>query len=394
MKKRIAAIFTALMLICTNAYAAPPGVTVVIPPKDNLSDEKYVITVAIAENPGFAAAQIELAYDKDVIECQQIIPGEVLKEMLTDTNPKATGEKQSAILSAAGTENISVSGNIASFVFDKPKDGNPAFEFTQLELTALDGTRLDLDINIQNDYGDISSGEEKTPDSNTTNKPGGSSSGGGGKHNLGGGQITIQPSGDVKPAEDIKPTEDAKPTEDIKPAKTFTDVDDTHWAKAYIDKAVEIGIVSGYENGAFLPDKEMSRAEFATIVWNMAGKPANEEKINLNDVTSDDWFYTQIVWAYKNGYISGTSENEFSPNANITREQAMTILWRYKGSPNAENAADKFSDCNEISDYAKPAMNWATANNIISGTSETKLAPKANATRAQLAAIIVRILNK
>ena len=388
MKKRIAAIFTALMLICTNAYAAPPGVTAVIPPKDSLTDEKYVITIGIAENPGFAAAQIELAYDKDVIECQQIIPGEVLKGMLTDTNPQATGEKQSAILSAAGTEDISVSGNIASFVFDKPKDGNPAFEFTRLELTALDGTRLDLDINIQNDYGDISSGEEKAPDSNPTNKPGGSSSGGGGKHNSGGGQITIQPSGDVKPAEDIKPTEDTKPT------KTFTDVDDTHWAKAYIDKAVEIGIVSGYENGAFLPDKEMSRAEFATIVWNMAGKPASEEKLNLNDVTPDDWFYTQIVWAYKNGYISGTSENEFSPNANITREQAMTILWRYKGSPNAESATDKFSDCNEISSYAKPAMNWAAANNIISGTSETELSPKSNATRAQLAAIIVRILNK
>ena len=378
MKKRIAAIFTALMLICTNAYAAPPGVTAVIPSKDSFTDEKYVITIGIAENPGFAAAQIELAYDKNVIECQQIIPGEVLKGMLTDTNPQATGEKQSAILSAAGTEDISVSGNIASFVFDKPKDGNPAFEFLQLELTALDGTRLNLDINIQNDYGDILSGGEKETDS----KPGGSSSGGGGKHNSGGGQITIQPSGDVKPAEDIKPV------------KIFTDVDDTHWAKAYIDKAVEMGIVSGYENGAFLPDKEMSRAEFATIVWNMAGKPASEEKLNLNDVTPNDWFYPQIVWAYKNGYISGTSENEFSPNANITREQAMTILWRYKGSPNAENATDKFSDCNEISDYAKSAMNWAVANNIISGTSKTELAPWANATRAQLAAIIVRILNK
>lgn len=79
MKKRIAAIFTALMLVCTNAYAAPPGVTAVIPPKDSLTDEKYVITIGIAENPGFAAAQIELAYDKNVIECQQIIPGELLK---------------------------------------------------------------------------------------------------------------------------------------------------------------------------------------------------------------------------------------------------------------------------------------------------------------------------
>ena len=126
----------------------------------------------------------------------------------------------------------------------------------------------------------------------------------------------------------------------------------------------------------------------------MAGKPASEESLSLNDVTSGDWFYTQIAWAYKNGYISGTSENEFSPDTNITREQAMTILWRYKGGPNAENVTDKFLDCNEISDYAKSAMNWAVANNIISGTSETELSPKSNATRAQLAAIIVRILNK
>lgn len=388
MKKRIATIFMVSILVCISVYAVSPEISVVIPAKDKLTDNKYIITVDIAENPGFAATQIELAYNKDVIECQQIIPGEVLKGMLTDTNPQATGEKQSAILSAAGAENISASGNIASFVFDKPKDGNPAFEFAQLELTALGGTRLDLDINIQNDYGDISSGEEKAPDSNSTNKPSGSSTGGGGKHNSGNGQITIQPSGDVKPAEDIKPTEDTKPT------KVFTDVDDTHWAKSYIDKADEIGIVSGYENGAFLPDKEMTRAEFATIVWNMAGKPASEEKLNLNDVTPNDWFYTQIAWAYKNGYISGTSANEFSPNANITREQAMTILWRYKGSPNAENVTDKFSDCNEISYYAKSAMNWAVDGGIISGIGENILSPKSNATRAQLAAIIVRILIK
>lgn len=371
MKKQIAAVFTALLLVCASAYASPPSVTLIIPPRDKLTGNIYIISVSISENTGFSAAQIELSYNNDVAECLQVIPGEVLKGMLTDTNPNAPGEKQSAILSAAGTENVSASGNIASFVFGKPKDGNPEFELTQLELTALDGTKLDCDIIVQNNYGDISPGKDKRPGRNNT-----------GISSPGSGQITITPTGDIKPAEDKKP------------AKAFTDVDDTHWAKTYIDKAVEIGIVSGYENGTFLPDKEMSRAEFATIVWNMAGKPANEEKLNLNDAAPDDWFYTQISWAYKNGYISGTGENEFSPNANITREQAMTILWRYKGSPNAESATDKFSDCNEISGYAKSAMNWAVANNIISGTSETELAPGANATRAQLAAIIVRILNK
>lgn len=374
MKKRIAAIFAALILVCTTVYASPPGVTAVIPPKDKLTDNKYVITVDIAENSGFAAAQIELVYNKDVAECRQIIPGELLKGMLVDTNPKATGEKQSAILSAAGTENISATGNIASFVFDKPKDGNPEFEFARFELTALDGTKLDCDINIQNNYGDISSAEEEDKDNNRSN--------GGGRHTSGKGQITIQP------------TEDIKPADDTKTVKVFADVEETHWAKAYIDKAVKMGIVSGYENGTFLPDKHMSRAEFATIIWNMAGKPASEESLNLNDVSADDWFYTQVVWAYKNGYISGTGENEFSPGADITREQAMTILWRYKGSPNAENITGAYSDCVNISEYAKTAMDWAVENNIISGTSETELSPKLHATRAQLAAIIVRILSK
>lgn len=378
MKKRAVAIFILLILACANVYAASPEVTVTIPPKEQLTDNQYIITVDIAENPGFAAAQIELTYNSDVAECRQIIPGEILKGMLADTNPKAAGEKQSAILSAAGTENISVSGKIASFVFDKPKEGNPEFEFIQLELTALDGTKLDCDINIQNNYGDISPDGEKEPN----NKPGGNSSGGIGKYNSGGGPLIIQPNGDIKLADETKP------------AKTFADVDGTHWAKTYIDKAVEMGIVSGYENGTFLPDKEMSRAEFATIVWNMAGKPASEEKLILNDVTPDDWFYPQIAWAYKNGYISGTGENEFSPNTNITREQAMTILWRYKGSSDAENVTDRFSDCHEISEYAKSAMNWAVANNIISGTSKTELSPKTAATRAQLSAIIVRILDR
>ena len=169
MKKRAVAIFILLILACANVYAASPEVTVTIPPKEQLTDNQYIITVNIAENPGFAAAQIELTYNKDVAECRQIIPSEILKGMLADTNPKAAGEKQSAILSAAGTENISVSGKIASFVFDKPKEGNPEFEFIQLELTALDGTKLDCDINIQNNYGDISPSEEKEPN-NTAEK--------------------------------------------------------------------------------------------------------------------------------------------------------------------------------------------------------------------------------
>lgn len=382
MKKRIIAILTELMLISTVAYTASSEIVVNIPDKTKLTEGQYTVTVTMSENPGFSAAQIELSYNKDVLSCQKVIPGEILDGMLVDTNPAASGEKMSAIISAAGTENTTAIGNLASFVFDKPKDGNPEFELTAFELTSADGEKLDLEVNIQNNYGEVKNDTDKTPSGNDKPSQSGGVSGNGGHHGAsskpGGGTITIQPID--------------KPKEETVPAKSFIDVTDTHWAKDYIEKAAAMGIISGYENGSFLPDKEMTRAEFATILWNVAGKPDKATKTNFTDVSETDWFYKQIAWAHSEGYISGMSNTEFSPNAKITREQAMTILYRYKGSPDAENVIDKFADSSDVSDYAKDAMNWAVSNNIISGTSETQLSPKKNATRAELATIMVRFL--
>lgn len=383
MKKRFMTNSLIGLLISTVVYAAPPGIVVSIPGKAELADGGYTVTVTMSENPGFSAAQIELSYNKDVLSCQKVIPGEVLSGMLVDTNPAASGDKTSAILSAAATENVTAIGNLVSFVFDKPKDGDPEFELTAFELTSADGKKLDLNIDIQNNYGGIKKDTESTP--TDTDKPSqGDSQSGGGGHSSGAskpndGTITIQPI--------------EKPKEETEPAKTFTDVTDAHWAKEYIEKAAAMGIVSGYENGTFLPDSEMTRAEFATILWNVAGKPDKLAKTNFLDVSENDWFYKQIAWAYGEGYISGVSDTEFSPNSNITREQAMTILYRYKGSPDTENAIGKFADNSDVSGYAKNAMSWAVANNIISGTSETELSPKMNATRAQLAAIMIRFIN-
>lgn len=377
MKKRFITTSLIGFLISTVVYAAPPGVTVSIPDKTKLTDDMYTVTVTMNENPGFSAAQIELSYNKDVLGCQKVVPGEVLSGMLTDTNPAANGDKTSAILSAAATENVTAIGTLASFVFDKPKDGDPEFELTAFELTSADGKKLDLNIDIQNNYGEIKKDPEQTPTDTDKPSQGGSSGGGHGSSKPSGGTITIQPID--------------KPKEEN--AKTFTDVTDAHWAKEYIEKAAAMGIVSGYENGTFLPDSEMTRAEFATILWNVAGKPDKSAKPNFTDVSETDWFYKQIAWAYGEGYISGVSDTEFSPNSNITREQAMTILYRYKGSPDTENAIGKFADKSDVSEYAENAMSWAALNNIISGTSENTLSPKMNATRAQLATIMIRFIN-
>lgn len=380
MKKSVIIATLSMLLIGFSVYAAPPGIAVSIPDKAELVDGQYIVTVTMSENPGFLAAQMELSYNSEVIECKKIIPGEILKGMLTDTNPTASGEKTSAILSAAGTENTTQTGTLASFVFAEPKEGNPQFAIDALELTDADGKKLDLDIDIQNNYGET---EKETPPTNGGDSSGNTSSGG--TH----GGTTSKPSGGsitTHPAD--------KPTEATEPKQTFADVPQTHWAKESIEKAVEMGIVSGYEDGEFKPDDEMTRAEFATVLWNVAGKPEPSSTPNLSDISANDWFYKQVAWGYGEGFITGTNQTAFSPNDNLTREQAMTVLWRYQGRSEAENVLDEFIDSEDVSVYAKDAMNWAVANGIISGVTETELSPGTTATRAQFATIMVRFLNQ
>ena len=390
--KKLFSTLLALLLMTNIVYAASTEVSVNIPSKDELTEGKYLISVDISDNPGFASLQIELFYNENTLTCEKVVPGEVVQGMLTDFNPKATGEKTSAILSVAGINNTTENGNLATFVFEKPKSGNPKLEFLLVEMMTADGKQVECETKITDNYGEFEEEPEDVPETDipsddaeddttsgsTTSKP--TYSGGSGSTS--------------KPNETVihdEPKEEQKPEE--KPIITFIDVSG-HWANDYIIDAVNLGIVNGMPDGTFAPDKEMTRAEFATILWNMAEKPSTDEKSGFSDIKENDWYYNQIAWAYKNGYINGVSDNEFNPNGNITREQAMTILYRYAGSPETTETLEKFKDKENISSFALSAMSWAVENKIISGVSETEIAPKMSATRAQLATIIVRYLKK
>lgn len=393
--KKLLSTFLALLLTTNIVYASE--ITVTIPEQKELVEDKYIISVDIMDNPGFASLQIELFYNDDVLTCEKVLPGDVVKGMLTDSNPKAEDEKTSAILSVAGINNTTENGNLASFVFEKPKAGNPKIEFLLVELMTADGKEADCEIKVTDNYGEFEEvpdvtppaddGEDDTPStdegSSEENLPG--SSGGG--SSSGGG--VWKPSTPSTPDTGGNVIHD----EELKPTITFSDVTN-HWASEYIKEAVTLGIVNGMPDGTFAPDKEMTRAEFATILWNMAEKPSTDEKSGFSDIKENDWYYNQIAWAYKNGYINGVSDNEFNPNGNITREQVMTILYRYAGSPQTTETLEKFKDKENISSFALSAMSWAVENKIISGVSETEIAPKMSATRAQLATIIVRYLKR
>lgn len=416
MKKALFLLLLSLLLV-VPVFAAETSITVTIPQKAVLIGDQYYVTVSVSGNPGFSSMQLELFYDDAVMECVKVIPGDVVKGMLCDSNPRATGSGTSAILSAAGSSNITGDGTLATFVFDKPKSGDPAFSFVLTEIRNTAGAQLTYNTDIKNSYTDTDEDPPET-DPPETNPPATSP------------PATNPPETQppipqyppswppfiwetdppvTNPPETIPPQTSAPdplpPARDPKldlPAfreipqgesMLFTDTDAAHWAHAYISEASARGVLEGYPDDTFRPENEMTRAEFAVLLWKLSDRPSVIGVEPFRDVSYSDWYRTAVVWAYQNGYIQGVTSDTFSPGGTITREQAMTILYRYTDNPPERDSLSAFADKDSVSPYAEKAMSWAVSAGIITGVDATHLAPGANATRAQLSAIMVRYIH-
>ncbi|WP_418375836.1 S-layer homology domain-containing protein [Agathobaculum sp.] len=164
--------------------------------------------------------------------------------------------------------------------------------------------------------------------------------------------------------------------EDTKPSKNgFDDVASSDWFADAVKYVADKGLMSGTGSDKFAPSATTTRAMLMTILARYAGE----------DTTGGaTWYEKGMEWAKAKGVSDGTN-----PNASITREQLVTMLYRYAGSPKADGKLDSFSDSASVSTYAADAMQWAVANGIVNG-SNGKLNPQNNATRAEVAAILMR----
>ncbi len=176
------------------------------------------------------------------------------------------------------------------------------------------------------------------------------------------------------------------------PSAEFSDVDAKAWYHEAIDYAVGNGLMNGMGDGTFAPNAEMTRAQLVTVLYRMAGSPSVEGIENpFKDVAENAWFVDAVLWAADNGIVNGTSADTFSPNAAATREQFVTILYRYTAGEAVED--DKLADvpdADRISDYAREAMNWAVANGLIQGDDKGQVNPLNSATRAEIATLLMR----
>jgi hypothetical protein len=150
----------------------------------------------------------------------------------------------------------------------------------------------------------------------------------------------------------------------------------------------EKGLMNGTSASTFSPDAAMTRAMMVTILWRMEKEPA-ALKSNFTDLTAD-WYRTAVDWAAETGVVNGVGNGKFAPNATLSLEQLITILYRYaenKGYNVSKSASlDSFTDGSAVSAYARPAMQWAVGMNFLSGNT---LTPGAPASRAQIAQVLM-----
>ena len=185
------------------------------------------------------------------------------------------------------------------------------------------------------------------------------------------------------------------PDPDPQPGKTFpfTDVAKDSWYYDSVYYVWDNGIMDGMTATTFVPQGTTTRAQLATVLYRMEGKPAvsdaDRAACPFTDLTAD-WYRDAVAWAYKAGVVNGVSATRFDPNAAVTREQMVAMLYRWKGSPEAGSDLSMFSDSAAISAYARPAVVWAVSNGIVTGMGDGTFQPKGSATRAQLAAILSR----
>lgn len=174
-----------------------------------------------------------------------------------------------------------------------------------------------------------------------------------------------------------------------------------NWAEDYIVEANAQGLVYGY-NGVYRPNDTMTRAEFVTILYRACGSPKPAKAASFTDLTQT-WYRDPIAWAEENQVVNGVGNGKFDPGGPVTREQLVTILFRLSGGQSGMESMftsaydDAYTDAGQISAYAKPAVYWSIYHEILCGqqslTVPVTLAPRAAATRAQIAVMIVRYLD-
>ena len=173
------------------------------------------------------------------------------------------------------------------------------------------------------------------------------------------------------------------------PSKIFTDVNRALWYHHAIDWAVTTGVTNGVTKTTFCPDESCTRGQMVTFLWRAMGEPEPElQSSSFVDVPADQYYAKAVLWAVENNITTGIDTTHFAPKDTVTRAQTVTFLWRLKQEP-VPSGSQSFPDVPAGKYYAS-AVTWAVENNITNGMGNGLFEPNANCTRAQIVTFLYR----
>ena len=180
-------------------------------------------------------------------------------------------------------------------------------------------------------------------------------------------------------------------------ASGFSDVPAGSWYEKAVLWATKQGIATGVSEGKFGPNQPVTRGQVVTMLWRMEGSPKASGSGGFSDVKSGVYYAEAVVWAAKNSLVNGYPNGTFVPNRKISRQELVTILYRYaeyrgKSVAAPSTSFSAFTDADKVASYALAPMRWAVGNGIVSGTTASTLSPSGAATRAQFVQMLYRWL--
>ncbi len=227
---------------------------------------------------------------------------------------------------------------------------------------------------------------------------------------------TTKPTQPEKPTEPTKPTEPNKPTEPSKPGNSlklsaaelnaavgevtakYADVKTNDWYAEAVAFVYKQGMMNGLGDNRFAPGEKTTRAMLVTMLYRLEKDAGGSAATKFSDVPAGQWFSDAVNWSASAGVVNGLENGKFAPNDNISREQLAVMLYRYaqlKGyDVSVKGDLSKFDDNGSVAAWAKEPMQWAVGSGLINGKGEGSLEPGSNATRAEVATMLMRLLNQ
>lgn len=392
------------------------------------------LLLSISENSNIAGCSFNIVYDSNKLTYTSHEVGSVISSMMNLVNPEYNSNAIRVLW--ADMKELTVGGDIIKIVFAINEGATGSTDITIDKLIMMDVSSNPVDCSCENPTIQLTDGDVDDEDTENTpvegdeintpddseNESSNSNNTTSGNNNSGNSSSNNRPSSSTTPSGEsestkepinnetkepvIEDTEDTTDDEDeVVPDEedyevfllSFDDVKETDWFFESVRFANFYHLMSGVSENEFAPLNNLTRGMLVTILYRLEGEPECSES-TFNDVDKDMWYSDGIAWAAENKVVNGIGENKFAPNSNITREQIALIMYNYSNLHSLDTteskSAESFKDASDVSDWSKKAVEWAVGSGLLSGKGDGILDPKGNATRAEIATILMRYVEK